>query len=184
MAISTPTTSGQILTSAYVNNNINSGLVYVAGASFSAVSELLVDSVFTSTYRNYRLVFDCQSSAAAGEFRWQMRAAGSTISTNTYNFTAMDIVGASITSRAFTAQASIRFGANDASGYNASTVDIFCPQLAQPTRLISAFNRTSGTVVENAWSANTNSTAYDGFRINVTTGTMTGAYVLYGCRNA
>ena len=184
MAIKT-FTSGEVLTAADTNTYLaNAGYTYVTGASFSAVSEILVDSVFTATYRNYHLVFDCQSSASAGGFFWQMRAAGATISTATYNFTAIDVVGASVTSRTTTAQTAIRFGANDAAGYNAATIDIFCPQLAQPTRLISAFNRTSGTVAENAWSANTNSTAYDGFRINVTTGTMTGAYVLYGARSA
>ena len=85
MAISTPTTSGQILTSAYLNNNINSGMTYVTGASFSAVTEILLDSVFTSTYRNYYFVFDCQSSAGGSTFRWQVRSGGSTIATNTYN---------------------------------------------------------------------------------------------------
>jgi hypothetical protein len=149
MAIKTFTT-GEVLTAADTNTYLaNSGLVYVAAASFSAVTEILLDSVFTSTFRNYRLIFDCQSSAGGGIFTWQMRAAGSTISTNTYNFTAMDIAAGAGSFRASTAQGSIRFGANDASGYNASTLDIFCPQIAQPTRLITAFNRTSGTVVEN-----------------------------------
>jgi hypothetical protein len=158
------------------------GLEYITGASFSAVTEILADSVFTSTYRNYRIVFDCQSSAGGNVFGWQVRGAGSTISTSTYNYSSMDITGTSITSRVATALTSIRFGANDTDGWHAATLDIFCPQVALPTRLISAFNRTSATVVENVWGANTNSTAYDGFRIFNASGNMTGSYTLYGYR--
>lgn len=175
----------EVLTSTDTNTYLaNAGYVYVNGASFSAVTEILVDSVFTSTYRNYRVVFDCQSSAGGGIFTWQMRAAGSTISTATYNAQTLNIGAGIVTGGNTVGAGSIRIGANDASGYNASTLDIFCPQLAQPTRLISSFNRNNGTTVEDVWSANTNATAYDGFRIAVSTGTMTGTYVLYGCRTA
>ena len=184
MAIKTFTT-GEVLTASDTNTYLaNAGYVYVKGETFVTATEVLVDSVFTSAFRNYRIVFDCQSSAGGGIFEFQVRGGGSTISTLTYNYTAMDITAGVGTFRASTAQGSIRFGANDASGWNASTLDIFVPALAAPTRLITAFNRNSGATVENTWSANTNSTAYDGFRLSVGTGTMTGTYVLYGCRTA
>jgi hypothetical protein len=159
-----------------------SGLEYITGGSFSAVTEILVDSVFTSTYRNYRIVFDALSSAGAGLFTFQVRAAGSTILAN-YNYSALDINGGSLSGRVAAASTIIRFGANDANGWNAATLDILTPQIAQPTRLICAFNRNSATIVENVWGANTNSTSYDGFRIHVNSGTMTGSYTLYGYRN-
>jgi len=58
MAISTPTTAGQILTSAYVNNNINSGLVYIASKTWTSVSaNQQLDNCFSSTYDNYRITF-------------------------------------------------------------------------------------------------------------------------------
>lgn len=158
------------------------GLEYITGASFSAVTEILADSVFTSTYRNYRIVFDALSSAGGNTFTWQVRGAGSTISTSTYNYTAMDVNTGTVTGRVATAVTSIRFGANDTNGWHAATLEIFCPQIAQPTRINSSFNRTSGTITENAWGANTNSTAYDGFRIGVNSGNMTGSYALYGYR--
>ena len=184
MAISTATTPGQILTSAYVNNNINSGMTYVTGASFSAVTEILLDSVFTSTYRNYYLVFDCQSSAGGSTFRWQVRSGGSTISTATYNNQILIVTNTTMVPSSATGETQIRIGANDASGYHAMTMDIFCPQVAQPTRFISSFNRNNGASLENTYGANTNSTSYDGMRISVGAGTMTGSYALYGYRNA
>ena len=64
MAISAATTPGQILTSAYVNNNINSGLVYVTSATVgSAVSTVPVTGAFNSTYDNYRIVYSGGTSS-------------------------------------------------------------------------------------------------------------------------
>ncbi len=162
----------------------NSGLVYVAGASFSAVTEILLDSVFTSTYRNYRFIFDCRSSAGGNIFTWQVRSAGSTISTATYRYQTLNISAGTVTGGNASGAGSMRIGANDTSAYHAMTMDIFCPQIAQPTRTISAFNRDSGLTVENVWGSHTESTSYDGMRIAVASGTMTGSYALYGCRNS
>ena len=184
MAIKT-FTANSVLTAADTNTYLaNSGYVYVAGASFSAVTEILLDSVFTSTYRNYRLVFDCQSSAGGSTFRWQVRSGGSTISTATYNNQILIVTNTTMVPSSATGETQIRVGANDASGYHAMTMDIFCPQVAQPTRFISSFNRNNGASLENTYGANTNSTSYDGMRINVGAGTMTGSYTLYGYRNA
>ena len=162
----------------------NSGLVYVANGSFSAVTEILLDSVFTSTYRNYRFIFDCQSSAGSSTFTWQVRSAGSTIGTTTYKSQILIIENTTMSPSSATAQTGVRVGANDTSAYHAMTMDIFCPQVALPTRFISAFNRDTGKANENVWGANTNSTSYDGMRISVGSGTMTGSYTLYGYRNS
>ena len=176
-------TSGQILTAAQMTTlQANSGFVSVAGGSFSAVTEILLDSVFTSAYRNYRFVFDCQTSAGGGQLSWQMRSGGSTIATTTYQTQLLIVENTTVSGGNSTGQTSIRLGANDAAGYQAMTMDIFCPQIAQPTRIISVFNRTSGKSNETNWAANTNSTSYDGMRISVTTGNMTGTYTLYGLR--
>jgi len=59
MAVSAATTPGQVLTSAYVNNNINSGLVYISTVTLSAAAGTALQwsgTVFSSTYTNYRLV--------------------------------------------------------------------------------------------------------------------------------
>jgi hypothetical protein len=58
MAISTPTTVGQVLTSAYVNNNINSGLVYVSSTTVgTGVSTVAVNNCFSSTYDSYKVIW-------------------------------------------------------------------------------------------------------------------------------
>lgn len=156
------------------------GLWLVSSSSFSAVTEILVDSVFTSAYRNYRINFDCQSSAGGAIFAFQMRGGGSTIATSTYQCQALNIENTVVSASRSITQTQIRVGANDVGGYHAMTVDMFCPQLAQPTRINTVFNRNSGFQSETAYASNTNSTAYDGFRISVGSGTMTGAYNVYG----
>jgi len=178
-------TAGAVLTASDTNTYLNNGgLVYVTGATFSAVTEILLDSVFTATYRNYYLLMDCQSSAGSNIFTWQVRASGSTISTSTYQQESHLLSGASNTSSSATAQAFVRIGANDVSGYHALQMNIYCPAIAQPTRTISFFNRNSGTQAENIWGSNTNATAYDGMRLSVASGNMTGTYALYGYRTA
>jgi len=65
MTVSTATVSGQVLTSAYVNNNINSGLVYITSVTVgSAVSTVAVPSAFSATYDNYRIVYNGGTSSA------------------------------------------------------------------------------------------------------------------------
>ena len=85
MTVSTPTTPGQILTSAYVNNNINSGLVYVKSQTIgSAVSSVIVTSAFNSTYDNYLvIVSDTLNATANDSFAINMRT-GSTTSIVSY----------------------------------------------------------------------------------------------------
>jgi hypothetical protein len=58
MTISTPTVPGQILTSAYVNDNINSGLVYVASTTASGAQTVVLTGAFNSTYDSYLLVYN------------------------------------------------------------------------------------------------------------------------------
>jgi hypothetical protein len=86
MTISTPTTAGQILTSAYVNNNINSGLVYVKEQTVgSGVASVTVTNAFSAEYDNYRIVVsgvDCVGAGSAmtlqltsqttGVYRWSV----------------------------------------------------------------------------------------------------------------
>ena len=69
MTVSTPTTAGQILTSAYVNNNINSGLTYITSATVgTAVSSVTVSSAFSTTYDNYRIIYAGGTQSAQQRF--------------------------------------------------------------------------------------------------------------------
>ena len=82
MAISTPTTAGQVLTSAYVNNNINSGLVYITEATATSGASISVDNCFTSTYTDYRIVVSRAATTSATGLSLLLRAGGTNTVTN------------------------------------------------------------------------------------------------------
>jgi hypothetical protein len=105
MAISAATTPGQILTSAYVNNNINSGMVYITDSSFTGITSaapLTIANCFSSTYRNYRIVFSGNSAATAAMMSFRFRDAGGVVSLANYETQQLEYYGAAVTS-AFTA---------------------------------------------------------------------------------
>jgi hypothetical protein len=81
MAISTPTTAGQILTSAYVNNNINSGLTYIAGGPLSSTATNFA-GCFSAVYDNYRIVVSSPALSALGDIYIKYLVTGTTATTD------------------------------------------------------------------------------------------------------
>ena len=75
MTVSTPTTAGQILTSAYVNNNINSGLVYIKEQTIgSGVSSVTVTDAFSADYDNYKIIVSGGTATAGVEMNLKLGA--------------------------------------------------------------------------------------------------------------
>ena len=73
MTISTATTAGQILTSAYVNNNINSGMQVVKTQTVgTAVSTVTVASCFSASYDNYKIMYTNGQSSTACDLTIQL----------------------------------------------------------------------------------------------------------------
>jgi hypothetical protein len=66
MTVSAATSAGQILTSAYLNNNINAGLTYVKQQAFTGSGTAKLTSCFSADYDNYRLVYGCTTAPAGG----------------------------------------------------------------------------------------------------------------------
>jgi hypothetical protein len=85
MTISTATTAGQILTSAYVNNNINSGLVYIDSVTVTASLTATFENCFSSTYRDYQVIVDVTGGSANTELEMYLRVASTNAITN-YNY--------------------------------------------------------------------------------------------------
>ena len=73
MAIKT-FSSGEVLTASDTNTYLNNGgLVYIAGGSATNTSALDVNSVFSSTYDNYRVVLQTASRSTLQYARFQFR---------------------------------------------------------------------------------------------------------------
>lgn len=166
----------------------SSGLTYITGATFTAVSEILVDNCFTSTYRNYKILLDSVgSSASAVQLRIQYRTGGSNNATLTQGYLMNLVTEASAVSGTYGGIT------NDhvLTGYvmsNASSIDItvFTPQIAIETRSLAisaAFGSTNSYLTTIGGIAD-NATQFDGIRIFPVSGTFTGQYRIYGLANS
>jgi len=159
-----------------------SGLVLVqAETSFSAASSYSANNVFTSTYRNYRIIFN--TTEGAGSVTMKLRAAGTDTTTN-YN--SYNVYGTSANLFANNALGTDEWylcdmtTAADGSGFG--VIDILGPQVAFPTTFSGQFYGASGA--DNYFYVDTgrqnSTTQFDGFTILSTTTGMTGTYTVYG----
>ena len=189
MAISTPTTSGQVLTSAYVNNNINSGLVYVAGGALSTNSTNF-QGCFTSEYRNYRVVIDSFSVASATwvYIRYLSGATPNTTSNYISAGTGLSSNGSTSTRTVATASEGYLTYTDTASLAASMQFDISTPLPAQRTFLQGtaiSFQAAFSWSSPNFFVLQNQSTAFDGFQITTAGGpTISGNVSIYGYRQA
>jgi hypothetical protein len=201
MAIKTFTT-GEVLTAADTNTYLaNSGLVYVAGASFSGItsaSPLDINSVFSSTYKNYVVLLRVSQTVAGGSFMLRLRTVSTLESGNVYNHGfGGAYVGSGPTyiwnaysfSNPTSPDSTYFTGLVPGSGYGGNgKTEIMSPQEATFTRFLSqAWTPYSGTYNNVAITGSgsvENTTQYTGLRIFPNAGTSSGEYAIYGYRIA
>lgn len=165
------------------------GLVRISGeTTFTAASSVTLDSVFTSTYRNYKLVVNYTTTGAAG-IRIRVRAGGTSVTTTTYNEQTFTSSSTSNTGSRGASGTSVVLGFNTGGTFPSSfEAMIYNPQIATPTTFFSNCAQQDGAmtvpIIGIASGNNSNSTSYDGFELLVSSGTMTGNYTLYGLANS
>lgn len=166
------------------------GLVFVAGASFSAVTSFsLPTDTFSATYANYRIVVDVQSSSNDSTFTMRLRTAGSDNTTAVYNTMLSGTTSAT--------GASIFINSINTSSFGAGTIhttvpayalsmDVVAPQLAFRTDLLANIvTSTSGGF--SAYAGGfffKDATQFDSLSFISGTGTITGTYRVYGYANS
>jgi hypothetical protein len=192
MTVSAATTAGQILTSAYVNNNINSGLDYITETSGSAVSSLSVNSCFTSTYTNYRIVGNVTVAATAGNLGFRYRIGGVDNSSANYTWVVNNLSSSggtpatSVTGQQAATVANFAYKTTTATHRTGFVLDIFSPQIA--TGFKSATGQStnaSGSIdIYNGGFALAVEAAFDGFSFISASGTMSLSAKIYGYRQA
>lgn len=182
-------TAGQVLTASSLNNNLSfaasaGGLVCVkAETAFSAVSSITADSVFTSSYTNYKII--CRlTGTTRGAITMQLRAS-TTPATSNYNYQKLSIGGAGVTAARTAATSNFDFGFGSTGSFMQSFwLELTGPQLAEATNFNALFAQSDTTFGEPNYiqtlGNNSNATAYDGFAISVASGTITGTYTVYG----
>lgn len=182
MAVKTFTT-GEKLTTSDTNTYLNNGgLVYVTSQAVgSAVSSVTVSNAFSTTYDNYRIIYNGGTTSTSGY--WQMRLGASNA---TYYGGLMYVV--------YSTGTVAGLGLNNAQqfsyigGMNQSQtsicVDVFSPYLAKFT-YVTASSVINGSNYGQFIGDHETATSYTDFTLYTSTGTATGGTItVYGYRKA
>jgi hypothetical protein len=191
MAIKT-FTSGEVLTASDTNTYLaNSGLVYVASGALSSTGTNF-QGCFTSTYTNYRLVFDSIQVSAAADIYFRFLSGTTPAITTNYDYAFLGLTAAGATSNSTAAGDTYGFtGISITGGGVGSTVfaqasmDVFGPQLAQRTQVLSVSPGVyAGNFgVRTGMSAFSLTSVFDGIAIYTrSAATMGGNVTIYGYR--
>jgi hypothetical protein len=183
MAITTYT-AGDVLTAASLNNNFASGGLQLIKTEVigTTVASVAVTGAFSSTYDNYKITVTGGVGSTTGNLQLQLGATTtgyySGLSGANYGNTANNVGQANVSNWAFVGN------------FNTNTLQMSCelygPNLTKQT-LLSGSYLGVGTATSANFSGGmlNNSTAYTGFTIIASTGTLTGGTIrVYGIANS
>lgn len=164
--------------------SVGSGSASVSGTglvTFTGASNLILNGVFSSLYKNYKVLVDFTNSVI-GEVNYSRVSSGGTVNTGTYRVRGyQQTSNTTPTNWGFDATAwTFGRGAGDA----AISMDIFDPATTKRTRMnMQMFGYVSN---EAAWGISgglDNFLQFDGYNIYPNSGTITGTIQVYGYRN-
>jgi len=162
------------------------GLVHINTTTFSAVSSVSLDDVFTSTYENYQIVVDSLASSNVS-VNMRMRASGTDASgSSTYKRYLGYGSSAPALGTAFSSNGSTVFILTTEASDTGTNVQVYKPFEAVRTKIthLSAWDVPSGnTGIGFGSSIHTLANSYDGFTVFLDSGTFTGTIRVYGYRN-
>ena len=189
-------TTGQVLSKAtgpdmdftWTTPSTASGLTYITGPSVSAVSSVsLPNDTFTSTYLNYKIIFNLTAAAGAiTETRFRLRASGTDNTSAVYSNggTEINSAGGGSASSGQT-QTSVLWGniATSTPQFTQFEMTMFSPKASVYT----CFN-VNGSKGTATWKAMTgfheSTTSFDAMTFYPDAGTITGSYRVYGIANS
>ena len=147
--------------------------------TFSGVSSVSLNGVFTGDYDNYRVVLSGTGSTALN-IRMRMRVSSADNTTSNYVNQAINGSASTASAAQETGQTSMRVATADA-GLSAHSLDVFRPALAATTACITLGGYGGSTPSAFVWYSHHNvASAFDGFTLVTSTGTMTGTVSVYG----
>jgi len=160
----------------------SAAIVGNGSVTFTAVSPLSLNGVFTSNYDNYMVILSGNASTGTTVFG-RLRVAGTDNSTSSsYVRQRLEATGTSVVGARDTGDRADVAVMNSVqrTGF---LINIYGPALVQPTawRTVSANDASSARIEEYAVTHN-QSTAYDGITISTNVGTLTGRIAVYGLR--
>jgi hypothetical protein len=192
MAIKTFTT-GEVLTASDTNTYLNNGgLVYVGGGAL-ATATTLFQGVFTSTYRDYRIIIDAIGTSASADVYLRLLIGSSETTGATANnyWAYRGITTASVSSDTVAGSNAAFFtgvtSVGTYTGIGHSIIDISNPQTANKTiaSINSFYLTTAAYSTRNGGCAFDTTAQFDGFAIkSLSAATLTGNVLIYGYRQA
>ena len=178
-----------------LDTDVPPAMSVIYSGTFSASTAVNIDSIFTSAYANYRIVFSAYHTAIAGTMNVniQMRTAGTTYSGATYDYGAHSTFADGTASLTGANTGSSLVGAVQSNGTNAGTnhgytsIDVYAPNLATWTSTFNnrmAFNQPPNQFYGGYYVGQVRQTTqYDGISFT-SANAMTGAIRVYGYRNS
>jgi hypothetical protein len=176
MVLIKPTSIAHSGTSASIGTN--------GQVTFTAVTSLSLNGVFSATYDNYVIVMRLSNPAAASiNLGGRLRAAGTDATGSNYVHQYIFANGTSVTADRLTGTSAMVaniYGTQRAGSY----ITVYGPNLSQPTavRATPASDNLSASLADHAWTHSL-STAYDGITFIPDTSNITGAVQVYGVRS-
>jgi len=182
-----------------VNNDVTNkvGMFLVSTTTFNTnLSSVVIDSIFTSTYKHYKIIVDTVISALStpSTCTVQLRSGGTTEATSGnyawagryIYYSVSSITGVDEGQTDTSWKMPWNYGATSVTGQNASLIlEIMQPQVANQTHFYARGiipNQSSGGMMGMANYAGMHkaNTSYDGIKFNLTSGVYTGTIKVYG----
>jgi hypothetical protein len=175
MVLLTPTSIAHSGTSASIGAN--------GQVTFTAVTSLSLNGVFSATYDNYLLVVRGTMSVSGTLITWRLRLSGTDATGNNYSSQELRASSTSVTGERTTNASNGRIGAIHNGLENGIVASIYGPYLAQPTAIrgVNVYSASSADMRDLA-STHSLSTSYDGLTLLTASSDITGTLAVYGIR--
>jgi len=157
-------------------------VVVKAETAFTTETSVIADNVFTSTYTNYKVLV--RYTTTADDIGFQLGAATVYAATN-YSYQRLTVINTTVAGARGVGQSSGAFAATpQGSFFSYAVLELSAPQLAEPTVYTALNERSAGAYTSpdifQYFGNHSTATAYDGLKLLVSAGTMTGTYTIYG----
>lgn len=158
------------------------GLILLAKDTFSAVSSVSFDNVFSNTYNQYKIVVNAKTSSVGDGMAVRLRVGGSDDSTSNYVRQYLWGTSTSAVAALASSQNTWRF-ANFGITENVTIFELANPyQTEHTTAICNTLNAPSGNIELFNWSWGFNgTTSFDGLTfLGESSATLTGSVAIYG----
>ena len=162
------------------------GMTLISSAAFSASGAVNINSCFSATYENYKIIVNYTGASTNQAPKMRLRASGTDASGSDYSWGSN---GSRSDSSAFqtptNASSSFDFGRATSTAQNSSWFEFNRPFSAAYTMIRGVYSGNDGTSAfyNNVGGYHSVATSYDGFSIFPASGTISGNYYIYGYSN-